>query len=147
MSQPKQPEVGPLGRNLLANADRIRQDRRLSWREVSARLQALGRPIPPLGLARMMQAGRRVDVDEASALAEVLGVTLAELLASPDAGPAPDHLALRAAANLSDRIRQLLDAGGDTALPARQVSRAFRRVEVEIEELLEEAPGAGKEIM
>lgn len=132
------PAPGPLGLNLIANTDRIRQERRLSWREVSARLQALGRPVPPLGLSRMMKAGRRVDVDEASALAQILGVTLAELLASPDAGTAPDHPALRATANLAERIGQLLEADGDTAMLARQVSRSLCRVQIESEELLEE---------
>lgn len=137
--QPQMPEVGPVGRNVIASVERICRERNLSMRKLSAWLEKAGHPIPPLGLARMMKAERRVDVDEASAMAEVLGVTVAELLADPGAVPAPDHAALRAGAELADRIGQLLAADGDGALSARRVGRALQRVQIEVEELLEQA--------
>jgi transcriptional regulator with XRE-family HTH domain len=93
----------------------------------------------------MTTGERRVDVDELAALAEVLDVTPDVLLAPPDAAPAPDHAALREARELAARVKHLLAADGDPALAARQVSRALRRVQIEVEELLEEGLRAREE--
>jgi len=84
-------------------------------------------------------------VDELAALAAVLGVTPDALLAPPDeaAGdPLPEHAAAAAARQLAARIGDLLEAGGDPA--AREfasggVDRALRRVQIEVEELLDQA--------
>ena len=140
-SQGKMPEVGPLGRNLIANVERICRERHLSRRQLSAELEKVGRPIPSLGLTRMMRAERRVDVDELVALAEVLGVTPHELLAPPGTGaPGKDHAAVRAAGNLVARIEQMLGADdpADREPLAGYVDRALRRVQIEFEELLAE---------
>lgn len=141
MTQGNMPEVGPLGRNLIANVDRLRQERGLSWRRLSAALEATGRPIPPLGLTRMARGERRMDVDDLAALARVLDVPPAVLLAPPGEVPVPEHAALLEVATLAGRIGQLLAADGDPALAARQAGRALRRVQIELEELLEEALG------
>lgn len=138
MTQPKQPEVGPAGRNLIVNVERLRAERGLSHRKLSAELEKAGRVIPPLGVQRMLKAARRTDVDDLLSLAAVLGVTPGALLADPEAPPPPEHAALRAAAELAVRIGRLLAADGDGAPAARRVSLALRRVQVEIEELLEE---------
>lgn len=83
-AQSAMPEVGPLGRNLIANMEYLRQARGLSCRKLSAELDKAGRRIPPLGLARIAKGERRVDVDELVAPAEVLGVTPDVLLATPE---------------------------------------------------------------
>lgn len=137
---PKQPEVGTAGRNLIANVDRLRAGREWSWRRVSAELEKAGRVIPPLGLARFLQEGRRMDVDDLLTLAAVFGVTPDVLLADPEASAAAMAEvppALRDVRDLAASVGQLLAAPGD-GLAARQVSRALSRVQLAIEELLEE---------
>lgn len=52
----------------------------MTYAELSRRLEALGRPIPPLGLRRMEAGERRADVDDLMALALVLGVSPLALL-------------------------------------------------------------------
>ena len=141
MTQPKMPEVGPIGRNLIANVDRLRSERGLSWRRLSAELDRAGRPIFPLGLRRMAKAERRVDVDELVALAQVLGVTPAALLAPPDAGDTTDsdHPAMAVAANLTARIKQLLSDPEDRDVLDGYLDRALRRLQIEVEELIAES--------
>lgn len=137
---PKMPEVGPVGRNVIANVERLCQDRGLSWRRLSAMLDRLGHPIPQLGLLRMRKAERRVDVDELTALSEVLGVTPDVLLAPPgevDDGPEPP--VLRDIGELAARIAALLEAAPDDAAALRgRVDRALRLVAIQVEELLAE---------
>jgi transcriptional regulator with XRE-family HTH domain len=136
------PEVGPLGQNLIANVEYLRQVRGLSARKLSAELDKAGRPIPPLGLARMARGERRVDVDELVALAEVLEVTPDVLLSPPEAvrrNLAQVPAVLREASNLVSRIESLLEASGDPEareLVGGYVDRALRRVQIEIEELM-----------
>lgn len=97
----------------------------MSWRKLSAVLEASGRPIPPLGLSRMTAGERRVDVDELVALAAVLGVTPTVLLAGPAAATVSEHAALRAASDLADELHELARAlklamsGPATAPPRR----------------------------
>jgi transcriptional regulator with XRE-family HTH domain len=143
MSTPhKMPEVGPIGHTLIANVERLRQARGLSWRKLSAELEKTGTPIPPLGLSRMAKGQRRVDVDELTGLAQALDVTPDDLLAPPGARkPAPGHAATRATNDLTTRIELLLAASGDPAdreLLSGYVDRARRRVQIEVEELLAE---------
>ena len=143
-AKPSMPGVGPLGRNLIVNLERLRHARGLSYRKLAAAMNETARPIPAIGFSRIMAAERRVDVDELVALAAVLQVAPDLLLLPPEAAeaaqaevPAP----LREARNLAVRVEQLLAAPGDSA-GARQVSRALRRVQLEIEELLEETVAA-----
>lgn len=68
------------GENVRDNLLRIRQAHRLTYAEVSRTLEDLGRPIAPLGLSRIENGERRVDVDDLMALAEALGVEPDELL-------------------------------------------------------------------
>lgn len=83
--QPRQPEVGPIGRNLIRAVERLRERRGLTYKKLSELLEATGRPIFPLGLSRLEKGERRVDVDELVALAAVLGVSPATLLFPRDA--------------------------------------------------------------
>jgi transcriptional regulator with XRE-family HTH domain len=136
------PEVGPVGQRLIANVERLRADRRLSLNRLSALLEKAGRPVPPLGLSRMIKGLRRVDVDELTVLAEVLGVTPDVLLAPPEAArkaTAPAPAALREARNLVSRIESLLEAAGDPQareFASGATDRALRRVQIELEELM-----------
>jgi transcriptional regulator with XRE-family HTH domain len=139
------PAPGPAGRNLIANVERLRQERGLSLNRLSAELERAGRPIPPLGLSRIARAERRVDVDEFLALAEVLGTTPGELLAPPDAArsaPPIDHPAIQAAGTLAARIGQLLATSGEAEALSASVDRGLRRVQIEVEELLAETKRA-----
>jgi len=104
---------------------------------MSALLEEAGRPVPPLGLSRMIKAERRVDVDELVALAAVLGVTPDVLLAPPGDSDG-DHAAIDAARQLAARIGGLLVAQGDaeTQEAVEDLDRALRRVQLEAEELL-----------
>lgn len=141
-NQSRMPEVGPVGRNLIANVERLRTEQGLSLNRLSALLEEAGRAVPPLGLSRLAKAERRTDVDELVALSEVLGVTPDELLAPPGTRkPGKDHAAIRAAQDLVTHIGQLLAAEDDPTTAEAlggYVDRARRRVEIEIEELLAE---------
>ncbi|WP_422748608.1 XRE family transcriptional regulator [Mycobacterium sp. WMMD1722] len=53
---------------------------RMPVTELSEKLTALGRPIPPLGLRRIEDGSRRVDVDDLTSLALALDVSPVTLL-------------------------------------------------------------------
>ena len=148
-NQPAMPAPGPLGRILAVNVDRLRQERNWSWRRLSAEMDKAGRPIPPLGLFRMAKGERRVDVDELAALAQVLGVTPDVLLSPPEAvkrDPGEIPAAVREARNLVRRIEDLLEASGDPEareMAGGYVDRALRRLQIELEELLDHARRPG----
>ncbi|UYF96594.1 helix-turn-helix domain-containing protein [Rhodococcus aetherivorans] len=79
---------GPVGTTVAANVERLRQARGLSYVEVSRRMKQLGRPIAALGLTRIRDLQRRVDVDDLVNLAHALDVNPVDLLrpASEDSG-------------------------------------------------------------
>jgi 8-oxo-dGTP pyrophosphatase MutT (NUDIX family) len=76
-----------VGSYVLANLKQLREDRRLSYRELSDELTRLGRPIPTLGLSRIERGERRVDADDLVALALALGVNPSALLLPRDVRP------------------------------------------------------------
>jgi transcriptional regulator with XRE-family HTH domain len=80
--KPIQP--GPIGVAVAQNVEQLRESRNLSYAELSRRLTELGRPIAPLGLTRIKDRKRRVDVDDLVALALALDVSPVTLLL-PDA--------------------------------------------------------------
>jgi transcriptional regulator with XRE-family HTH domain len=139
--------IGEAGQNVIANVERLRQARNLSFRGLSERLGALGRPILPAVLHRLSQGRRRVDADDLVAFAAALGVTPADLLLPPDAASDPadkDHPALREARELVTRIEGTLSASCDTGQRehvARSLKRSLKRVRFEVAELLEEPSG------
>lgn len=148
-NQGKMPSAGPYGRNLIANVERLRRPRGLSYRKLAAAMEEAGRPLPAIGISRMMAGERRVDVDELVALAAVLRVTPDHLLLPPEAAAdaqAEAPAALRAVGNLGTRIEQLLAASGDRTdceALSGYVDRALRRVQIEVEELLAEGRQGG----
>jgi transcriptional regulator with XRE-family HTH domain len=138
------PPIGEAGRNLIANVQHLRRVRRLSLRDLSAEMGRAGRPVLPVGLSRLENAQRRVDVDDLVALATVLGVTPADLLLPPDAVSDPaagDHPALRETRNLAARIQSVLTEAGDAGPgehAGRSLKRALKLVHLEVDELLED---------
>lgn len=75
--------LGPAGHNVRRNVRRLREERRMSYRELSERLVVAGRLIPVLGLSRMERGERRVDADDLVALAVVFGISPGQLLEPP----------------------------------------------------------------
>lgn len=63
---------------------KFREKRRLGYAELSRKLAEMGREIPPLGLRRIEDGERRVDVDDLVALALALDVSLLALLLPAD---------------------------------------------------------------
>lgn len=74
----KELTLGVTGEIVMKNLKRLRGV--MTYAELGRRLEAVGRPIPPLGLRRMEAGERRVDVDDLMALATVLGVSPLTLL-------------------------------------------------------------------
>ncbi|WP_189636550.1 helix-turn-helix domain-containing protein [Rhodococcus sp. MTM3W5.2] len=74
MSEKKNP-LGPTGITVAENIKRLREERRLTYVELSQTLTELGRPIATLGLSRIESGQRRVDADDLMALASALGVS------------------------------------------------------------------------
>jgi transcriptional regulator with XRE-family HTH domain len=73
--------LGATGETVRANIRHVRDEQRnLPVTELSARMSAVGRPIPPLGLHRIESGDRRVDVDDLLALALALEVSPVTLL-------------------------------------------------------------------
>lgn len=83
MAEKKNP-LGPTGQQVRVNIRRYREQRRLSYRELSDRLSEAGRPIPTLGLSRIENGERRVDADDLVALAAALHVNPSALLLPPE---------------------------------------------------------------
>jgi transcriptional regulator with XRE-family HTH domain len=71
---------GATGRTVRENIRRVREERDMTWAQMSRFLDKAGRPIAPLGLRRVEEGARRVDVDDLMAIAVVLDVTPNELL-------------------------------------------------------------------
>lgn len=67
-------KLGAAGREVAARVRQVRELRRLSVRELSERLERVGRPILPSGVTKIEQGARRVDVDDLVALANALEV-------------------------------------------------------------------------
>lgn len=82
---------GPIGTSVAANMEHLRRALGLSYVEVSRRLEALGRPIAPLGLTRIRDLQRRVDVDDLVAIARALGVKPTDLLLPTPAASATER--------------------------------------------------------
>ncbi|MFF3326107.1 helix-turn-helix domain-containing protein [Streptomyces sp. NPDC002889] len=84
MAEKPKSSLGPAGETLRQNIKRIREGQRITYVELSERLDSVGRPIPVLGLRRIERGERRVDVDDLLALAYALGVPPVDLLVPGD---------------------------------------------------------------
>lgn len=67
--------LGVSGETVRANIKRVRGDKGMSQNDLSAKLREVGRPIPTLGIHRIENGDRRVDVDDLVAIAVALGVS------------------------------------------------------------------------
>lgn len=142
MTAPQRNPPAVAGRNFIANIDRLRRARSLSYQVLAAELTEAGHPINPVSLSRLGRGERRAGVDDLIAFAGVFGVAPMRLLAPPGAAGAEEHPAVRAAGTLADCLAVLAAAGPETASRARaQADRALRRVQIEVEELLDSTPG------
>lgn len=75
--------LGPTGVVAARRVRELREDRNWGFKELSDRLTAAGRPIPPLGLRKIEKEDRRIDADDLVALAVVLEVNPSALLLPP----------------------------------------------------------------
>ena len=66
----KKIDFGPTGVTVAENIRRLREDRNLGHTDLSRLLADHGRDIAPLGLRRIEEKTRRVDVDDLMALAK-----------------------------------------------------------------------------
>jgi transcriptional regulator with XRE-family HTH domain len=125
--------LGETGKNVIANVAGLINVRGLSQRRLSAELRKAGCPVLPLGIARILKGERKVSTDELAALARVLEVTPAALMAPVTEVHGRARPAIGAVQDLADLI-----ASGSCEVTRGRVDRALRRVQIEIEELLDE---------
>lgn len=71
-------KVAATGRIVADNIKRLRSG--MQYKELSQRLSELGRPIAPLGLRKIEECERKVDVDDLTAFAAVFCVSPLEIL-------------------------------------------------------------------
>lgn len=76
--------LGPVGRQVRDNVKLLRTRRGLTHQQLSDLIQNAGRPIPVLGISRIENGARRVDVDDLAMLAAVLGTSPLRLMKAPD---------------------------------------------------------------
>ena len=73
-------ETGPTGRTVGKKLADLRKTRGLTTRQLSAKLERAGRPIPASGITRMESGERQVTADDLAALAGVLNTSPITLL-------------------------------------------------------------------
>ncbi|GAA4374167.1 helix-turn-helix domain-containing protein [Paeniglutamicibacter cryotolerans] len=73
-------DIGPSGQTVALNLKRMREAQKLTYTEVSRKLESIGRAISPLAVRRMEDGDRRVDVDDLVALSVALNVAPVTLL-------------------------------------------------------------------
>lgn len=85
-------DLGPTGQRTAKNFTDLRHESGASLRALSAKLDELGRSIPPASLMKIEKGARRVDVDDLVALALALDVAPNRLLLTKEAGSGPVEL-------------------------------------------------------
>lgn len=80
MEKEKRNPLGATGETVRINIRRLREAQNLGYAAFSRRLKDIGRTIPELGLRRIEEGDRRVDVDDLMALSVALGVSPLALL-------------------------------------------------------------------
>jgi transcriptional regulator with XRE-family HTH domain len=107
-------EPGPTAQRIRANLNQLRDQRRISLRALSKRLDRLGHPLLASGLSKIEMGTRRADVDDLVAIAIALDVAPNRLLLVGTAGE--EKLELAPEAQASERIVWLW-ATGEAPLP------------------------------
>jgi hypothetical protein len=136
----RHPPIDEIGRNVIANVERLRAAHGLSLWQLSVRLGELGYPMLTTTVHAIVSGRRRTDVGDLVALASALSVSPAELLLPTGMAPDPrieGHPAVRETRELAARIREVLADSGDP-VSAGRLKRALARVRIEVAELLEE---------
>ncbi len=72
--------MGAVSLRVAANVRRIRREREITTAALAKHLAALGHPIADTGITKIEHGYRRVDVDDAVALAQALDVSVGDLL-------------------------------------------------------------------
>lgn len=85
---PAATQVEATGQHVQANVARLRKACGLTTYQLAKLMKEAGRPIPQSGISRIESGTRRVDVDDLTALAVVLGVSPSALLLPLDDSPA-----------------------------------------------------------
>lgn len=116
--------LGPTGESVRANIRRIRDQKKISGPELSARLSQLGRDIPAIGIQRIESGARRVDVDDLVAIALALNVPPVVLL-MPEAVEATDLVRTTGLTEDVEAQRIWDWLGGDAAPPQDPSILAF----------------------
>lgn len=98
--------LGESGRVVAENVERLRVQQNLTFAALAKRLEEIERPIPTLGLRKIVAKTRRVDADDLVALSLVFGVSPATLL-MPGMPGAADRFAKVAVTGVSRPV----DAG------------------------------------
>lgn len=99
--------VGDVGSNIR----RIREGRRMSYVELAQRLADTGRPIPVLGLRRIENGDRRIDVGDLLAISVVLGVTPVDLLVPSSAAADEPYEVTPLVTAATERVRAWIGGG------------------------------------
>lgn len=85
--------LGATGEAVAANVERLRTEQNLTFAALSERLSRIGRPIPTLGLRKIVAETRRVDADDLAALAAALDVSPVTLL-MPETSDADEQVSV-----------------------------------------------------
>lgn len=149
----KKNPLGPTGDTVHENILRYRTLLNLGYADLARRLEAIGRPIPVLGLSRIERGERRVDVDDLMALAVALGVSPTSLLL-PDTADSDDSVTATGIAGTAGDLLGWFRLHTPSAHIGKPAGRRFVRDAIrfiadarprwDIEGLtLEELPGVG----
>lgn len=106
-------ELGPAGHRVARAVYDLRRSADITTRELSERLDSVGRPVLPTGVTKIEAGTRRVDADDLVALAVTLGTTPTRLLMPSTARPGTEA---PLTADVSD-TEQVLWAWADGRVP------------------------------
>jgi transcriptional regulator with XRE-family HTH domain len=73
-------EIGPTGETVRANVKMVREDQKLTLRDLSEKMSETGHPMAHNTISEIERGARRVDVDDLTALAKALKVPTSYLL-------------------------------------------------------------------
>lgn len=125
----KRVPLGPTGELVAENIKRRRGS--MQYKELSEKLTAVGRAIPPLGLRRIEAGERRVDVDDLMALAVVFGVSPLTLLLPSDGSAQLASPLTGAGRDVAHNVQWLWATGNEPlALPSTGDDQDNKRAKV-----------------
>lgn len=96
----------------------------MTLRDLSARLEEMGRPLSHATISEIERGARRVDVDDLTTLAAALGVSPASLLMPPATDPFDERAELSGAADDAGSVWSWLTADAPLGAPVAELSPA-----------------------